>query len=91
MVSMEFQFDSERGCMKDEDLQPLFRKWAAKKLGVKPSAIREVDFGTIYGGYCETCAYETFGAHVTLTSGKKTEIEEYEATDVIRELLELHS
>jgi hypothetical protein len=79
-------FDSRCGLMQDADLQHIYKAWAAERLGVKEENIREVTFETIYGGYCETCAYETFGAIVHMKRGQDREIEDW-AGDLMSELL----
>lgn len=35
--------------------------WVSRKTKLDPDKISNVDFTMIYGGYCETCGYETTG------------------------------
>ena len=35
--------------------------WVARYLKVDPKIISNVNFAVAYGGYCETCGYETAG------------------------------
>ncbi len=72
--------------LNDPEFQDLYAKWAAARLSIPREKIKSVDFGVIYGGYCETCQYETFGATVRLAEGRDEEIED-EATTIIAELL----
>lgn len=48
--------------------------WVANRLNVDPERVSSVDFKVIYGGYCETCGYETFGLEYKL-DGKYSELE----------------
>jgi hypothetical protein len=72
--------------MSEDRIEAAIKSWAAEKLGVREDRVKSVDFGVIHGGFCETCEYTTFGATVYLTGGARREIEEYGATDVIREI-----
>lgn len=49
--------------------------WIGKRVGRDPETITEVEFATIYGGYCETCGYETFGFTYKLKNGQWQDIE----------------
>lgn len=69
------------------DYPEFYRHWAAHEFNFPLHEIKSVDFDTIYGGYCETCAYETFGVTVTLTNGQRHQYER-EAAEVIQSLLE---
>jgi hypothetical protein len=73
--------------MQDEELQPIYRRWAASRLGIDPADIREVVFETIYGGYCETCQYTSFGAQVYTTGNKANRTIEDDASTLMAELL----
>lgn len=35
--------------------------WVAQRTGKDASKISDVDFIVVYGGYCETCGYQTTG------------------------------
>lgn len=69
-------------------------KWAGKKLGIDPSLITSVSFGTNDEGYCETCSYTVGGVEVTYKpkkGGTKSEFINlgYESfADVLSEILE---
>ena len=35
--------------------------WVARKFNLDEDKVSNVDFKVVYGGYCETCGYETLG------------------------------
>lgn len=48
--------------------------WVARRLNLDADKVTDVDFKVIYGGYCETCGYETFGLEYKY-NGKYQELE----------------
>jgi len=68
--------------------------WVARRFNLDADKVSDVDFKVIYGGYCETCGYETFGLEYKY-NGKYQEAElgttsvgEFleEATEILKEL-----
>ncbi len=48
--------------------------WVARRLNLDTEKVSNVNFKVIYGGYCETCGYETFGLEYYY-NGKYQELE----------------
>lgn len=75
------------------DAELAIKKWAGKKIGVKPENITRVDFGTRQEGYCSTCEYTVSGVEVTYKKGNSNSGRDFISldftsfTDVLAEVL----
>ncbi len=69
----------EQRVEKESKYQRAAAAWVANKTGQDVNKIYGVDFALIYGGYCETCGYETAGLEYYY-NGK---LQEYESLTYI--------
>jgi hypothetical protein len=61
--------------------------WAAKRFNLPVERIESVEFTTVYGGYCETCGYETTGVEIKVGgSYEKFETGDIEVAELVREI-----
>ena len=47
--------------------------WVARRFNLDENKVSDVDFAAYYGGYCETCGYETHGLDFKYNGKSRTE------------------